>query len=114
MRILLSIVWLALAGAFFTLGWQLWGQANAPLPEFEASQPKVEFSGEKFRFEIGVDAPVPARLTLRAWHDRPPERESGLRIAEPAVIENTPPATIETVQPLARQAADAVRPVDAG
>jgi hypothetical protein len=55
MRILLSTVWLALAGIFFGFGWQLWGQANRPLPELEATEPKFEISGESFRFEIGVE-----------------------------------------------------------
>lgn len=55
MRILLSVVWLALAGVFFALGWQLWGQANRPLPALEVGRPKVELSGESFRFEIGVE-----------------------------------------------------------
>lgn len=68
MRILLSIVWLTLAGTFFTLAWQLWGQANDPLPEFEATQPKVEFSGESFRFEIGVEG-TPLDEPFREFRD---------------------------------------------
>ena len=68
MKILLSIVWLALAGIFFGFGLQLWGQANRPLPEFEATQPKFEISGESFRFEIGVEG-TPLDEPFREFRD---------------------------------------------
>ena len=55
MKILLSVIWLALAAVFFTLGWQLWTQAERSLPEFEATPPSFEISGEGFRFELDVE-----------------------------------------------------------
>ena len=68
MKILLSIVWLALAPIFFSFGWQLWGQASRPLPEFEATQPRVQISGESFRFEIGVEG-TPLDEPFREFRD---------------------------------------------
>ena len=55
LKIVLSIIWIALAGVFFTLGWQLSTQAKRSLPTFEATQPKFEISGEGFRFELDVE-----------------------------------------------------------
>jgi hypothetical protein len=55
LRIVLSIIWLALAGVFFTLGWQLATEAERSLPTFEATQPRFELGGEGFRFELDVE-----------------------------------------------------------
>jgi len=55
LKIFLSIIWLALAGVFYTLGWQLSTEATRALPTFEATQPKFEISGEGFRFELDVE-----------------------------------------------------------
>jgi hypothetical protein len=54
-KIALSVIWLALAGVFFALGWQLWTEAERSLPTFEATQPKFEIAGEGFRFELDVE-----------------------------------------------------------
>ena len=55
MKIALSVIWLALAGVFFSLGWHLWTEAERSLPTFEATQPKFEIAGEGFRFELDVE-----------------------------------------------------------
>jgi len=69
LRIVLSIIWLALAGVFFTLGWQLSTEANRSLPTFEATEPTFEFSGEGFRFELGVEG-TPLDAPFRQFQDQ--------------------------------------------
>jgi hypothetical protein len=69
MKILLSIIWLALAGVFFTLGWQLSTQAKRSLPDFEATQPRFEISGEGFRFELDVEG-TPLDSPFREFQDQ--------------------------------------------
>ena len=68
MKIILSIIWLALAGVFFTLGWQLATEAERSLPTFEATQPKFELSGEGFRFELDVEG-TPLDTPCREFQD---------------------------------------------
>ena len=68
MKILLSVIWLALAAVFFTLGWQLWTQAERSLPEFEATPPSFEISGEGFRFELDVEG-TPLDGPFREFQD---------------------------------------------
>lgn len=68
MKIILSIIWLALAGVFFTLGWQLATEAERSLPTFEATQPKFELSGEGFRFELDVEG-TPLDTPFREFQD---------------------------------------------
>jgi hypothetical protein len=67
-KILLSVIWLALVGVFFTLGWQLWTQAERSLPEFEATPPSFEISGEGFRFELDVEG-TPLDGPFREFQD---------------------------------------------
>jgi len=55
LKIALSIIWLALAAVFFTLGWQLSTEAERSLPAFEATPPTLELSAEGFRFELDVE-----------------------------------------------------------
>jgi hypothetical protein len=55
LKIALSIIWLALAGVFFTLGWQLSTEAERSLPTFEATPPTFELSAEGFRFELDIE-----------------------------------------------------------
>ena len=69
MKILLSVIWLALAAVFFTLGWQLWTQAERSLPEFEATPPSFEISGEGFRFELDVEG-TPLDGPFRDFQDQ--------------------------------------------
>lgn len=69
MRIVLSIIWLALAGVFFVLGWQLWTEAERSLPEFEATPPSFEISGEGFRFELDVEG-TPLDGPFRDFQDQ--------------------------------------------
>jgi hypothetical protein len=69
LRIVLSIIWLALAGIFFTLGWQLSTEATSSLPAFEATEPTFEFSGENFRFELGVEG-TPLDAPFREFQDQ--------------------------------------------
>jgi len=68
LKIILSIIWLALAGVFFTLGWQLATEAERSLPTFEATQPKFELSGEGFRFELDVEG-TPLDTPFREFQD---------------------------------------------
>jgi hypothetical protein len=67
-KILLSVIWLALAGVFFALGWQLWNDAERSLPTFEATQPKFEISGEGFRFQLDVEG-TPLETPFREFQD---------------------------------------------
>ena len=69
MRIALSIIWLALAGVFFTVGWQLATEAKRSLPTFEATQPKFELSGEGFRFELDVEG-TPLDTPFREFREQ--------------------------------------------
>jgi hypothetical protein len=68
LRIALSIIWLALAGVFFTVGWQLWTEAERSLPTFEATPPRFEFSTEGFRFELDVER-TPMEGPFREFQD---------------------------------------------
>jgi hypothetical protein len=68
LKIVLSIIWLALAGVFFTLGWQLWTEAKRSLPTFEATQPKFEIAREGFRFELDVEG-TPLDGPFREFQD---------------------------------------------
>jgi hypothetical protein len=69
LKIPLSIIWLALAGVFFTLGWQLWTEAERSLPEFEATKPSFGISGEGFRFELDVEG-TPLDGPFRDFQDQ--------------------------------------------
>lgn len=69
MKIVLSIVWLALAGVFFTLGWQLATEAERSLPAFEATQPRFEFSTEGFHFELDVEG-TPLDTPFREFQEQ--------------------------------------------
>jgi hypothetical protein len=68
LKIVLSIIWLALAGVFFTLGWQLSTEAERSLPTFEATPPTFELSAEGFRFELDVEG-TPLDGPFREFQD---------------------------------------------
>lgn len=68
MKITLSIIWLALAGVFIALGWQLWTEAERALPTFEATPPKFKLSAEGFRFELDVEK-TPLESPFRQFQD---------------------------------------------
>ena len=68
MKILLSFIWLALAGVFFALGWQLSTEARRSLPTFEATPPTFELSTEGFRFELDVEG-TPLDGPFREFQD---------------------------------------------
>lgn len=68
MKIALSIIWFALAGVFFTLGWQLSTEAERSLPTFEATPPRFELSAEGFRFELDVGR-TPLEGPFREFQD---------------------------------------------
>ena len=55
MKIVLSVVWLALAVAFAHAGRQFASDAAAPPPEFEAANPRFSLEGEGFHFEMDVE-----------------------------------------------------------
>jgi hypothetical protein len=69
LRIALSIIWLALAAVFFTLGWQLATEAKRSLPTFEATQPRFELSGGGFRFELDVER-TPLETPFREFREQ--------------------------------------------
>ena len=69
MKIVLSIVWLALAGVFFTLGRQLSTDAERSLPTFEATPPTFELSAEGFRFELDIEK-TPLESPFREFQDQ--------------------------------------------
>ncbi len=54
MKLALSVVWLALAALFFSLGWRLVEAADQPLPPLETSEPRFEFESQGFRLEFDV------------------------------------------------------------
>ncbi len=54
MKLALSVVWLALAALFFSLGWRLVEAADQPLPPLETSEPRFEFESQGFRLELDV------------------------------------------------------------
>lgn len=68
MKVALSIVWLALASVFFTLGWQLSTEAERSLPIFEATPPTFELSAEGFRLELDVER-TPLEGPFRDFQD---------------------------------------------
>ena len=69
MRIVLSILWLALAGVFFALGWQLSTEAKRSLPTFEATPPRLELATEGFRLELDVER-TPLDAPFREFQDQ--------------------------------------------
>jgi hypothetical protein len=54
MKLALSVVWLALAALFFSLGWRWVEAADQPLPPLETSEPRFEFESQGFRLEFDV------------------------------------------------------------
>jgi hypothetical protein len=55
MKIVLSLVWLALAAVFVSLGWDLYRDAAQPIPPLETTDPRFEFESEGFRLEFDVE-----------------------------------------------------------
>ncbi len=55
MKIVLSLVWVALAIAFAHAGRQFATDADAPLPVFEAESPRFSLEGESFHFELELE-----------------------------------------------------------
>jgi hypothetical protein len=68
LKVALSIIWLALASVFFTLGWQLSTEAERSLPTFEATPPTFELATEGFRFELDVEN-TPLEGPFREFQD---------------------------------------------
>ncbi len=54
MKLVLSVVWIALAALFFSLGWRSIEAADQPLPPLETSEPRFEFKSQGFRLEFDV------------------------------------------------------------
>ena len=54
MKLLLSVVWLALAVGFVHLGRQLGMEVERPLPELQTQSPQFEIAGEGFHIELDV------------------------------------------------------------
>ncbi len=80
MRVLLSVLWLALAAVFFTVGRQLSAEAAEPLPPLELQPPSIAIQGEGFSFELSgspLDQPFEQiRDQVETWTA---ELETGLR-----------------------------------
>lgn len=77
MKILLSLVWLALAAAFVWNGRELAAGAERSLPQLEtAESPRVEIAGEGFHLELDVQGtPLnqpfeKLRADVEAWVER--------------------------------------------
>ena len=54
MKLLLSVVWIALAAGFVHLGRQLGAEVERPLPELQTQSPQFEIAGEGFHIELDV------------------------------------------------------------
>ena len=54
MKLLLGVVWLALAAGFVDLGRQLGAEVERPLPELQTQSPRFEIAGEGFHIELDV------------------------------------------------------------
>jgi len=55
MKIVLSLVWVALAVAFAHAGQQFATAAGAPPPAFEAASPRFSLEGEGFHFDLDME-----------------------------------------------------------
>lgn len=54
MKLLLSVVWIALAAGFVHLGRQHGAAVERPLPELQTQSPQFEIAGEGFHIELDV------------------------------------------------------------
>jgi hypothetical protein len=53
-KLVLSVIWLALAVGFVQLGRQLGAEVERPLPELQTQSPQFEIAGEGFHIELDV------------------------------------------------------------
>jgi hypothetical protein len=51
-KLLLSVVWIALAAGFVHLGRQLGAEVERPLPELQTQSPQFEIAGEGFELDV--------------------------------------------------------------